>query len=156
MIYGICDNLSGESPFINIFVNDNLTFELSDPADLDYGSLLEVDFCTIYCPPSDCQGDFDGDGTVGIRDLLTFLATPSGQLDDCSEFDFNNDLQIDLNDVLDLLNVYGTVCGTQENILGDPPGWVLDLANQKFGLVVTEVTEPVINDKICLLGPPRS
>jgi len=151
---GICDNLSGESPFINIFVNNNLTYELSDPAELDYGSILEVDFCTIYCPPSDCQGDFDGDGTVSIRDLLTFLSTPSGQLDDCSEFDFNNDLYIDVNDVLDLLEVFGTICGTQENVLGNPPEWVLDLVTQKFGLVVTEVTEPVINDKICLLGPP--
>ena len=91
---GICDD--SYDAFINIFVNNNLTFELSEPAEINYGSILEVDFCTIYCPPSDCQGDFDGDGTVGIRDLLTFLATPSGQLDDCSEFDFNNDLQIDL------------------------------------------------------------
>jgi hypothetical protein len=149
---GICDFYS--NAFINIIVNDNLTFELSDPADLDFGSILEVDFCTIYCPPSDCQGDFDGDGTVGIYDLLIFLATPLGQLDDCSEFDFNNDLQIDLNDILDLLEVYGTVCGTQENTLETPPGWVLDLVNQEFGLVITEVTENNINDGICRVGPP--
>ena len=141
---GICNE--SYDAFINIFVNDNLTFELSQPDEIDYGSILEVDFCTIYCPSEGCEGDFDGDGIVGIRDILMFLATPSGQLDDCSEFDFNNDLQINLNDVLYLLNIYGTDCFTGENILGAPPGWVMDY--------ITNVTEPVINDKICLLGPP--
>ena len=141
---GICNE--SYDAFINIFVNDNLTFELSQPDEIDFGSILEVDFCTIYCPSEGCEGDFDGDGIVGIRDILMFLATPSGQLDDCSEFDFNNDLQIDLNDVLYLLNIYGTDCFTGENILGAPPGWVMDY--------ITNVTEPVINDKICLLGPP--
>ena len=151
---GICDNLSGESPFINIFVNNNLTYELSDPAELDYGSILEVDFCTIYCPSEGCEGDFDGDGVVGVRDMLTFLSTPSGQLDDCSEFDFNNDLQIDLNDVLYLLNIYGTDCFTGENILGAPPEWVMDY--------ITNVTEIDLEDEglitdingLCKVGSP--
>ena len=142
---GICDVLDNTSPpFINIFVNNNLIYELSDLADLNYGSILEVDFCTIYCPPVDCQGDFDGDGTIGIRDLLIFLSTPSGQLEDCSEFDFNNDLQINLNDILDLLNVYGTVCGTDQTQLSTPPDWVFDLINQTYGQVssVTEIRDP--------------
>ena len=141
---GICDNLTDTSPFINIFVNDNLTFELSQPDELNYGSILEVDFCTIYCPPVDCQGDFDGDGTIGIRDLLIFLSTPSGQLEDCSEFDFNNDLQINLNDILDLLNVYGTICGTEQTQLSTPPDWVFDLINQTYGQIsnITEIRDP--------------
>lgn len=141
---GVCDN--SYDAFINIFVNDNLTFELSQPDEMDYGSILEVDFCTIYCPSEGCEGDFDGDGVVGVRDMLTFLSTPSGQLNDCSEFDFNNDLQIDLNDILYLLNIYGTDCFTGQNVLGTPPDWVADY--------LTNVTEPVINDKICLVGPP--
>lgn len=149
---GICDGTY--DAFINIIVNDNITFELSDPAELDYGSILEIEFCTLYCSPVECQGDFNGDGIIGIQDLLIFLATPSGQLDDCSEFDFNNDLQIDLNDALDLLEIYGTVCGTQENILGDPPGWILDLFNQEFGLTLTEVTENNIDNGVCRVGPP--
>ena len=151
---GICDNLTDTSPFINIFVNDNLTFELSQPDELNYGSILEVDFCTIYCPSEGCEGDFDGDGVVGVRDMLTFLSTPSGQLDDCSEFDFNNDLQIDLNDVLYLLNIYGTDCFTGENILGAPPGWVMDY--------ITNVTEIDLEDEglitdvngLCKVGSP--
>ena len=149
---GICD--ATYDSFINIFVNNNLTYELSDPQEMDFGSILEVDFCTIYCPSEGCEGDFDGDGVVGIQDLLTFLATPQGSLNDCSEFDFNNDLQIDLNDVLDLLSIYGTNCFTGANILGAPPEGILNLFNQEFGLIVTEVTENNINDGICLVGPP--
>ena len=139
---GICD--ASYDAFINIFVNNNLTFELSQLDEINYGSILEVDFCTIYCPPVDCQGDFDGDGTIGIRDLLIFLSTPSGQLEDCSEFDFNNDLQINLNDILDLLNVYGTVCGTEQTQLSSPPDWVFDLINQTYGEVsnITEIRDP--------------
>ena len=149
---GICDN--SYDAFINIIVNNNLTFELSDPTELNYGSILEVDFCTIYCPSEGCEGDFDGDGIVGIYDLLMFLATPSGQLDDCNEFDFNNDLQIDLNDALYLLNIYGTDCFTGENILGTPPGWVMDY--------MTNVTEIDFEDErfntdiygLCKVGSP--
>ena len=112
---GICDNLSGDSPFINIIVNNNLTFELSDPSELDYGSLLEVEFCTIYCPPpTTCEGDFNGDGLVTVRDLIELLATPQGELDECSEFDLNNNLEIDLNDILDFLSIIGTDCFTGE------------------------------------------
>ena len=97
---GICNE--SYDAFINIFVNDNLTFELSQPDEIDYGSVLEVDFCTIYCPPSTtCEGDFDGDGAVTIRDLLELLSTPQGTLTDCSIYDLNNDLQINLNDILD-------------------------------------------------------
>ena len=69
---GVCDG--SYDAFINIFVNDNLTFELSQPDEIDYGSILEVDFCTIYCPSEGCEGDFDGDGTIATSDLLGFLA----------------------------------------------------------------------------------
>ena len=139
---GICD--ATYDSFINIFVNNNLTYELSDPQEMDFGSILEVDFCTIYCPSEGCEGDFNGDGVVGIQDLLTFLSTPQGSLNDCSEFDFNNDLQIDLNDLLDLLSIYGTSCFTGENILGIPPEWAFDLIDQTYGQVlnVTEIKDP--------------
>jgi len=110
---GICDGTY--DAFINIIVNDNMKFELSDPAELDYGSVLEVEFCTIYCPPStSCKGDFDGDGLVTVRDLMSLLSTPQGPLTDCSDYDLNNDLQINLNDILDFLSVMGTDCFTGE------------------------------------------
>ena len=149
---GICDVTY--DAFINIIVNDNLTFELSDPTELNYGSILEVDFCTIYCPSEGCEGDFDSDGIVGVRDMLTFLSTPSGQLDDCSEFDFNNDLQINLNDVLYLLNIYGTDCFTGQNILETPPDWVADYLadvteiNLENGGEITDV------NGLCKIGSP--
>ena len=108
---GICD--ADYEAFINIVVNGNVTFELSDPSDLDFGSILEIDFCTIYCPPStSCKGDFDGDGLVTVRDLMSLLSTPQGTLTECSDYDLNNDLQINLNDILDFLSVMGTDCFT--------------------------------------------
>ena len=109
---GICD--SSYESFINIFVNNNLTFELSQPDEMDFGSILEVDFCTIYCPSENCDGDFNGDGIVTVRDLIELLATPMGELDDCSEFDLNNDLTIGVNDVLIFLNLMGYDCYTGE------------------------------------------
>jgi len=110
---GICD--ADYEAFINIVVNGNVTFELSDPSDLDFGSILEIDFCTIYCPPSTtCKGDFDGDGLVTVRDLMDLLSTPQGALTDCSDYDLNNDLQINLNDILDFLSIMGTDCFTGE------------------------------------------
>ena len=73
------------------------------------------EFCTIYCPPStSCKGDFDGDGLVTVRDLMNLLSTPQGTLTDCSDYDLNNDLQINLNDILDFLSVMGTDCFTGE------------------------------------------
>lgn len=110
---GVCD--SDYEAFINIVVNGNLNFELSEPNEIDYGSLLEVDFCTIYCPPSTtCKGDFDGDGLVTVRDLMELLSTPQGQLNDCSELDLDNNLEINLNDILDFLSVMGINCFTGE------------------------------------------
>ncbi len=148
---GICD-ITYDS-FINIFVNNNLTYELSDPQEMDFGSVLEVDFCSYYCPPESCKGDFDNDGVVGIQDLLTFLATPQGQLNDCSEYDFNNDLQINLNDLLNLLSLYGTSCSTGENILGALPEWALDCINEYSSFNTTNVTE-IIDNGVCKVGPP--
>ena len=149
---GVCDVTY--DAFINIIVNDNLTFELSDPTELNYGSILEVDFCTIYCPSEGCEGDFDGDGIVGVRDMLTFLSTPSGQLDDCSEFDFNNDLQIDLNDVLYLLNIYGTDCFTGQNVLGTPPGWVADYLADVTEIDLENEGEITDINGLCKIGSP--
>ena len=149
---GVCDVTY--DAFINIVVNDNLTFELSDPTELNYGSILEVDFCTIYCPSEGCEGDFDGDGIVGVRDMLTFLSTPSGQLDDCSEFDFNNDLQIDLNDVLYLLNIYGTDCFTGQNVLGTPPGWVADYLADVTEIDLENEGEITDINGLCKIGSP--
>ena len=149
---GVCDVTY--DAFINIVVNDNLTFELSDPTELNYGSILEVDFCTIYCPSEGCEGDFDGDGIVGVRDMLTFLSTPSGQLDDCSEFDFNNDLQIDLNDVLYLLNIYGTDCFTGQNVLGTPPGWVADYLADVTEIDLENEGETTDINGLCKIGSP--
>ena len=53
-----------------------------------------------------------------------------------------------------LLNIYGTDCFTGENILGAPPGWVMDY--------ITDVTEINLEDEgmimdvngLCKVGSP--
>jgi len=145
---GVCDIggsleiSSNGSPIISI-PNENS----------NYGSEKLFNFCPYYCSPESCKGDFDNDGVVGIQDLLTFLATPQGQLNDCSEYDFNNDLQINLNDLLNLLSLYGTSCSTGENILGTPPEWTLDCINEYSSFNTTNVTETIDNG-VCKVGPP--
>ena len=106
---GICD--SGGSLFLK--VNGNTILSI-DPDNADYGSILELDFCSTYCPPSPCDGDFNGDGLVTVRDLIVLLATPQEQLTECSEFDLNNDLVIGSSDVLEFLQIMGYNCYTGE------------------------------------------
>lgn len=107
---GICD-LSGS---FNIVANGITVLELSDPSEIDYGFEGNFEFCLINCPTSECDGDFNGDGLVTVRDLIELLATPQGQLIECSEFDLNNDLVISTSDVLDFLNIMGYNCYTGE------------------------------------------
>ena len=141
---GICD--ADYEAFINIVVNGNVTFELSDPADLDFGSVLEVDFCTIYCPPSTtCKGDFDGDGLVTVRDLMDLLSTPQGSLTDCSDYDLNNDLQINLNDILDFLSIMGTDCFTGQILeIGSIPLPVSDQLSELLNVNHIKIDKQII------------
>lgn len=148
---GICNE--SYDAFINIFVNDNLTFELSQPDEIDYGSILEVDFCTIYCPSEGCEGDFNNDGIVAVQDLLMLLHTPQGILEECSEFDLNNDLQIDVNDIIGLLNVYGTDCFTGQNILGTPD-WVADYLTDVTEIDLENEGEITDANGLCKVGSP--
>ena len=148
---GICNE--SYDAFINIFVNDNLTFELSQPDEIDYGSILEVDFCTIYCPSEGCGGDFNNDGIVAVQDLLMLLHTPQGILEECSEFDLNNDLQIDVNDIIGLLNVYGTDCFTGQNILGTPD-WVADYLTDVTEIDLENEGEITDANGLCKVGSP--
>jgi hypothetical protein len=110
---GICD--AYYDAFVNVIVNEGVILDISGAENIDYGSELTFEFCVIYCPPStSCKGDFDGDGLVTVRDLMSLLSTPQGTLTECSDYDLNNDLQIDLNDILDFLSVMGTDCFTGE------------------------------------------
>jgi hypothetical protein len=148
---GVCDG--SYDAFINIFVNNNLTFELSQPDEIDYGSILEVDFCTIYCPSEGCEGDFNNDGIVAVQDLLMLLNTPQGTLEECNEFDLNNDLQIDINDIIGLLNVYGTDCFTGQNILGTPD-WVADYLTDVTEIDLENEGEITDANGLCKVGSP--
>ena len=137
---GICDLFS--NAFINILVNNNLIFELSGPNEVDFGSALEINFCSYYCPPEPCKGDFDNDGVVTIRDLLSLLAAPPGDLSECSTYDLNNDFNINVGDILDFLPLMGYNCYTGEFKNISPPEWVFDCIDNNSCFTITNVTNP--------------
>ena len=113
--------------FINIIVNGNLVFELSDPAEVDFGSELTTTFCVTNCPFIECQGDFNNDGIINLVDLLDLLPNVVGPVDDCSEYDFDGNFEIDVHDVIIFLTKYGMDCFTGQIMLDqEPPDWIYD------------------------------
>ena len=122
---GVCDGSS--DAFINIVVNGNLVFELSDPAEIDFGSELITEFCVTNCPQPDCPADVDGDGVVSVQDLLYMLPYIGMTYGECEDIDLDNDFEITGNDLLVILQDWGLICATGEFMdLGAPPGWVWD------------------------------
>ena len=139
---GICEYGGSFNLTINGIEIINISEENSD-----FGSNYTNNFCTYYCPPEPCAADLDGDGIVGIYDLLTFLATPMGNITECSPLDFNNDLYIDVQDALAFLNYYGYICATGEFMNWEIPGEIANL--------LTNVTEAEIIDYgACNVKPP--
>ena len=143
---GICDYGGSFNLTINGIDIVNITEE-----NADFGSNYTNNFCTYYCPPEPCGADLDGDGIVGVQDLLTFLTIPPGNITECSPLDFNNDLFIDVNDALTFLGYYGYICATGEFMNWELPGEIANL--------LTNVTEP--DDKpvadmngACIVGDP--
>ena len=143
---GICDYGGSFNLTINGIDIVNITEE-----NADFGSNYTNNFCTYYCPPEPCGADLDGDGIVGVQDLLTFLTIPPGNITECSPLDFNNDLFIDINDALTFLGYYGYICATGEFMNWELPGEIANL--------LTNVTEP--DDKpaadmngVCIVGDP--
>jgi len=108
---GICDG--SYDSFVNIISNNNLIFDLSDPSEIDFGSELTFDFCINNCPEVYCQGDFDGDGSVTVTDLLDLLYN-IGNVGTCSPYDFDNNGVVGTEDVLQFLPKLGLICGTDE------------------------------------------
>lgn len=82
-------------------------------SDLDSGSVIEagidaVSMIAVDCVDAECEGDLDGDGTVGVEDLLAVIAgwACTG---DCSA-DINGDLQVNVEDLLLVIGSWGP-CG---------------------------------------------
>ena len=61
----------------------------------------------VICPP-DCVGDVNGDGQVGVTDLLIVIDQWGVCDDDCSA-DFNGDGTVGVTDLLIVLDAWG-VC----------------------------------------------
>mgnify|MGYP006277727727 FL=1 len=112
---GLCpiipDLIQPEAP-VNSLAFEVETIQLPQPneagLDLLRGEPVELRACDT---PNPCPGDTDGDGVVGLPDLLTVLANfgnavPGGPADG----DFNNNGTVDLTDLLLVLSNFGTVC----------------------------------------------
>ena len=148
---GVCD--AYYEAFVNIIVNENLIFELSEPEEMDFGSALEINFCSYFCPPEPCKGDFDNDGVVTIRDLLALLASPPGDISECNIYDLNNDFNINVGDILDFLPLMGYNCYTGEVTTTSPPEWIFNCINNNSCFTTTNVTETYDYGE-CNVKPP--
>jgi hypothetical protein len=79
-----------------------------DPNDVNFTNPLDVYMTTS---PSDCFGDLNGDGEIGLSDLAELLSnygTTSGATYEDGDLDGDGDVQ--LADLAALLAVYGTQC----------------------------------------------
>jgi len=123
---GICDGYM--NAFINILSNNNLIFDLSQPDEIDFGSLLTHDFCIVNCPVDEyCPEDLSGDGVVEVQDLLIILTYMGMQLEECNDVDLNNDLSINGEDLYIVVQQLGLLCGTDQYVDGmEIPDWVWD------------------------------
>ena len=131
---GICDE--SYDSYIDIFVDGNLVFNLSDPAEIDFGSELIHDFCVTACPALDCPGDLDGDGSVAIQDLLILL-TWAGQAGDCLPGDLDGNGVVGVNDVIQLMLYFGEACfddpeGSIQQYLKSLEGSDSDIINKQY------------------------
>ena len=135
---GVCDVGGSFNLTINGVEITSLSVENSD-----FGDSYVYNFCTYYCPPEPCAADFNGDGVVGIYDLLDFLNTPYGDITECTAADFDNDLEIDVNDLLIFLTYYGYDCFTGE---------FYDYEPEEILNVLSNVTE--LNEGVCNVKPP--
>ncbi len=65
--------------------------------------------CDEVTCDQDCIGDLDGDGTIGVDDLLQMLSAYGVACGACPE-DLDGSGVVDVDDLLQLLSVYGTDC----------------------------------------------
>jgi hypothetical protein len=134
---GVCDSWS--NAFINIFSNNELIFDLSDPSEIDYGSILTYEFCIEYnCPLEGdlCPWDLNNDNRVNSLDLMEMLAVFNQEVGPCTQGDFNFDGVINQDDLNLLLDNYGAACAEGEFQNKD-----LTINNEQ-------------NEGACLVGPP--
>jgi hypothetical protein len=66
----------------------------------------EVHFYNGFINECECMGDFDGDGSVGVTDLLQLIGV-WGVCDNCDE-DLNGNGVVDVSDILQLISFWGT------------------------------------------------
>lgn len=150
---GICDGYM--EAFINIISDNNLVFDLSQPDEIDFGSELIFDFCIVNCPEVYCQGDFDGDGSITVTDLLDLLYN-IGDVEVCSPYDFDNNGVVGTEDVLQFLPKLGLICGTGDYFkVGPIPLNVIDEIRDLSNINHVILDKQVISTKYYTLRGER-
>ena len=82
---------------------------------------------------SPCLGDFDGDGMIGLQDLLA-ICMEMGKEDASCVCDTDGDNDVDTEDFLNFITVYGTDCEGHE--LAPPTLREFELIAERDGLDV--------------------
>lgn len=98
---------------------------------------------TTPCPPhGDCKQDVDGDGLVGVGDILIAL-NYFGSYQVCHPVDMDQDGVIDVDDLLDILSYFGWICGTEFTGAAEIPQAIREMIEERTGIDMgtTEVGE---------------
>ena len=72
---------------------------------IDKGGSTVEDIC-----PNDCPGDVDGNGEVGVDDLLWLLGEYATDCSGGCDSDLDGNGEVNVDDLLALLGYYGNIC----------------------------------------------
>ena len=78
-----------------------------DACNYDPSATIEDDSCDFNC--AECPGDLDGDGSIGVSDILLLLSDFSCEIPVCVG-DANGDNATNVSDLLILLSTFGETC----------------------------------------------
>ena len=133
-------------PFCNGYTSGDFTI-LNGIDTLNYhqggwtGALNLPFTVTAGCPPlGDCPWDLDDDQLVGASDIILLLQV-FGQFGECQAADFNIDGVVGVDDLLDMISIFGINCQTGMILEADIPESIRAVIQEKTGLDmgVTEI-----------------
>jgi len=129
MFYGC---VSGEDPsYVGIEVQGDTLNSVTG----DWGSSQNLPF-TIQAPcelHGECKQDIDGDGAVGVQDLLIVLNF-FGSEQYCHPADMDLNGVIDVDDMLDVLSYFGWICDTEFTGAAEIPESIKEMIQERTGI----------------------
>ena len=126
--------------------NDTLIYTTGDWGDEEILPLY-VGPPVLPCPVYPCRLDLDGNGLVGVSDIILLLNQFGQNVEPCAQIDFNDDGIVGIDDVLELLSLWGLVCGSDETLMAtgeEIPQWVKGVLRSR-GIQIPENQNTVEN-----------